>query len=337
MSTATLTAQDQLTRYAAVAWRPGELIEVRCLPAMRDGDGAPVSFWTKAEDLPARRERLEALNVQSMNVYAGILPRAKEGGKSDADCAGGFAVWQDFDGADPRAAWKTATAAGLPAPSMVINSGHGAHLIWALAERTDAAAISALVGDMAALLGSDSSVRNPSRILRLPGFVNWKAPVADAVLMFADPDRRYAFDALRAAVPVPKRQETPARGPDAPEGPAQGPATRLERARRYVATIEGSGKGGRTGKAFKVAAVLVNDYGLSEPDALTILAGWDRAANSPPIVQDYGPGELPKILQNARRYAKHPAGEKADAPQRGTGAFVRPGIAPRRDSRRNRG
>ena len=195
------------------------LIEVRCLPAMRDGDGAPVSFWTKAEDLPARRERLEALNVQGMNVYAGILPRAKEGGKSDADCAGGFAVWADFDGMDPRAAWKTATAAGLPAPSMVINSGHGAHLIWALAERTDAAMISALVGDMAARLGSDSSVRNPSRILRLPGFVNWKAPVADAVLMFADPARRYAFDALRAAVPVPRRQETPPRAPDAAGAP----------------------------------------------------------------------------------------------------------------------
>jgi KaiC/GvpD/RAD55 family RecA-like ATPase len=33
-------------------------------------------------------------------------------------------------------------------------------------------------------------------------------------------------------------------------------------------------------------------------------------------VQDYGPDELPKILHNARRYAKHPAGEKADAPLR---------------------
>ncbi len=255
MSTATLTAQDQLTRYAAVAWRPAELIEVRCLPAMRDGDGAPVSFWVKAEDLPGKYERLEALNVQGMNVYAGILPRAKEGGKSDADCAGGFAVWQDFDGMDPRAAWKTATAAGLPAPSMVINSGHGAHLIWALAERTDPAAISALVGDLAARLGSDSSVRNPSRILRLPGFVNWKPPVADAVLMFADPDRRYAFDALRAAVPVPERQ---APAPDAPQGtPARTGGNSKTRRTSWNARESISPQWNRRGKARGINAVFV--------------------------------------------------------------------------------
>jgi len=64
-----------------------------------------------------------------------------------------------------------------------------------------------------------------------------------------------------------------------------------------------------------VATVLVNDYALTDAEALPILEGWDRAANRPPIAQDYGPGEVRKIIANARRYAKHPRGEKAaDAP-----------------------
>ncbi len=183
MNTVTLTAQDQLSIYANLVWRPDDLIEVRCLPNERDSQDKPVVFWTKAGGLPACHKRLADINAKGFNCYVGILPRKAKGGKSDADCLGGFVIWCDFDNTDPRDAWRKATAAGLPSPSMVINSGHGAHLFWSLTERTDPAAISALVADLAALLCSDPTVKNPSRILRLPGFTNWKPPIANAVLL----------------------------------------------------------------------------------------------------------------------------------------------------------
>jgi hypothetical protein len=311
MSTETLThstgsgraAQDQLTQYAAIAWRPGEIIEVRCIPAKREGPGAPVSFWCRAEDLAGQRERLEALNVQEMNVYAGILPRKSEGGKTDADCAGGFAAWADFDGADPREAWRKATAAGLPRPSMAVHSGHGAHLFWALTERTDPAAISALVGDLAALLGSDATVRNPSRILRLPGFKNWKAPVAESALLHADAACRYDFAALRAAVPilVPAVEQYCGDG-NRPESAA----SVLRRATAYMATVPGTSVGGRNQAAFRCAANLRQDFGLSDADAWPLLADWNRK-NLPPLNEK----ELRAVFQSAGRHAKHAPGEKA--------------------------
>ncbi len=211
-----------------------------------------------------------------------------------------------------------ATEAGLPRPTMAVGSGHGAHLFWRLAERTEPGKLSALVGDLADLLGSDPSVKNPSRILRLPGFMNHKKPAAACELLFADPDRRYHFDELRRLVPRPeeKRDIPSDPSPNRLDGTPQSPerVQLIERARRYVEKIEGSGKGGRTGRAFKVAAVLVNDYGLADGDALAILTDWDRAANSPPIEGDssYKPGELSRILANARRYAKKPPGDKAE-------------------------
>ena len=288
-------ARAQLAAYAAVAWAPEELVEVRCLPTERQGGPRPKSLWLTAAELPDAAEPLEALNARGLNVYAGILPRRAKGGKADADCAPGRVVWADFDHTTPRAAWKKARAAGLPRPTMAVNSGHGAHLFWKLTEPADPAELSELVGSVARLCGSDASVRNPSRILRLPGLTNLKPPEAPCVLLYADPERTYTPDVLRAEAD---------------------PAAALERARRYASTVEGRGKGGRTNTAFRVACALVRDFALTDAEALPVLEAWDRAANVPPIPDDYGPEELAKILRNARRYGKHAEGTKTRAMDR---------------------
>ncbi|MBM4078136.1 MAG: hypothetical protein FJ278_00430 [Planctomycetes bacterium] len=304
-----LGLQGQLERYAAVAWQPDDVIEVRALPTQRDGGPRPMSFWTRAEELPKCSERMEALNAGGLNIYAGILPRKAEGGTTDADCLGGWVVWADFDGQDPRTCWTLAAEKKLPNPSMVVNSGHGTHLFWALKERVDATEVSELVKDLAHYLGSDPHVANPSRILRLPGLMNLKEPPAKCVLLYAKPDDRQDFAYLRYFVPSAGLQDEQPRTPKPKTPVAQEDV--IERARRYVATIEGSGPGGRRTKAYKVAVVLVNDFALGDSEALSILAGWDSAANRPPIAESYGHKELETLLRNARRYAKRPAGEKA--------------------------
>ena len=303
-----MNTQQQLERYASVAWQPGDVVEVRALPTERGGTPAPSSEWFDAGSIAAQASVFGDMNANGSNLYAGILPRQATGGTTDADVAIGRIVWADLDGVGPRAAWKLVEAKRLPAPSMVVNSGHGTHLFWALADASPATDVSALVGDLAGLLGSDASVRNPSRILRLPGFTNHKPPAAPCELMYAKPDERYDLDVLRLAVPEPEKPATPTR-------PVEGTAS-VERARRYLATIEGDVQGGRTTKAYRAAAVLVNDMAIDDGTALSLLAGWDSAANSPPIESDE-PGELRRIVEHAHKYAKKPRGCKVPVADNG--------------------
>ncbi len=317
MNVGTMTTADTLALYAEAVWTPTDLIEIRCFPQKRqNGHAAPVSRWLPAETLHMKAEELATLNASGLNVTAGVLPRDKEGGRADEDTLAGWVLWADLDGIEPREAWTRAKSAGLPSPSTVVNSGHGVHLYWKLQAAIEPAILSKAVEDLAALLESDSSVKNPSRILRLPGFQNLKDPVAPVELLYAKPELQYSWDEIRAVIPRTvaeiARHTVPANGGTVYQGGER--EALIEQARRYVAKIEGAAPGGRTTKAFRVAAVLQNDYGLSEGEALPILSGWDSTANNPAIQNDpqYGLDELANIMKNARKHAKKAPGRLAD-------------------------
>ena len=298
--TALATGRDALAAYAQALWAPRDLIEIRPLPP-----NSGRRCWLRAEELPDQFERLEAENAAGANLYAGVLPRRADGGGADADCLPGMVVWLDFDHVEPRNAWRRVVGRGLPKPTLVVNSGHGAHVYYGLTERADSAEIVALVHDLAVYVGSDPAVANASRILRLPGFLNHKAPPAPCELLHVDEAARYSLQALREAVPPP---EVPRPAPDAPTATV-GPSTgAVERARRYVATVPGAAEGGRSAPAYRVACVLSRDFALPDGDAWPILAGWNSAANRPPLDDR----ELRGILRNAAHYGKKPTGCRAD-------------------------
>jgi ABC-type glutathione transport system ATPase component len=54
---------------------------------------------------------------------------------------------------------------------------------------------------------------------------------------------------------------------------------------------------------------MVNDFALSLADAAGIVAGWNQAANSPPLDEK----ELAAVMANAAKYAKKATGHKATA------------------------
>jgi hypothetical protein len=87
------------------------------------------------------------------------------------------------------------------------------------------------------------------------------------------------------------------------------PLPRIEndshRAAAYVRTIPSASEGCRNDEAFRVAAILVNDFALDECEAWRILAEWN-SGNLPPLLED----ELRKVLASAQKNAKHPKGEK---------------------------
>ena len=319
MSDDTMTAADTLALFAEAIWSPTDLLEIRCFPQKRkNGPAAPVSLWLLAETLHTKAENLEALNKAGLNVSVGVLPRREEGDKSDDDTLPGWVLWADLDDIEPKEAWSRITSAGLPKPSAVVNSGHGIHAYFRLKSPVEPANLSEAVGDLAVLLESDPSVKNPSRIMRLPGFRNLKDPVASVELLHAEPEVQYEWDEIRAL--IPRREAKNAhhvvpqdRGKSRHQCGDRGEV--IERARRYIATIPGENPGGRTTRAFRVAAALRNDFGLSEGEALPLLVGWDSAANTPSIASDpkYGHDELASILKNAAKHAKRAPGRLADS------------------------
>ncbi|HRU07653.1 MAG TPA: primase C-terminal domain-containing protein, partial [Candidatus Brocadiia bacterium] len=320
----TWTTPEALADYVGFVWAPDDLIELRPLPAQR-GDRCPwPRQWIPAADLLGMADDLAAGNREGANIYAGVMPRKAKGAGTDADCLPGRVVWADFDGVKPREAWRTIEAAGLPLPGMVLNSGHGSHAYWRLTELTEPERVSRIVASLAAVLGSDCTVKNPSRIMRLPGFLNHKAPAAACELLYCEPGRTVDAGALAATLarfldahkPIeagarPSGHEAAAKAVEGTRDAAPGNgAGSLQRAAAYVATVEGSPAGGRNAAGFRVACLLLRDFGLSEGDAWALLATWN-ARNAPPLDER----ELRAVLQSARKHGRHETGQKLNAPR----------------------
>lgn len=81
--------------------------------------------------------------------------------------------------------------------------------------------------------------------------------------------------------------------------------TNDSRASAYIASIPGAAEGSRNHAAFRVAAVLANDFALPDDQALPLLQSWN-ARNTPPL----GDKELQTCLKSAGRNAKKPHGAK---------------------------
>ena len=178
---------NPLAIYTACVFEPDDIVEVRLLPSKE-------SFWRKAAELPAFEATLMAKNRQRENIYLGINPRSRVGGKEAADVALARSILVDFDDITVDEARDRLQRSGLPQPTMTIASGHGVHLIWKLAEpMIDLSKWREIQKRLIAKLGSDSSIHDPPRILRLPGFANCKRePFVPCEIVEAVPSRVHA-------------------------------------------------------------------------------------------------------------------------------------------------
>ena len=134
------------------------------------------------DQLEELASRAEALNrVEGCNVYLGAALRkpgtAPDRRASDAAFHSAPFAWADIDDDCVGAAIQATKSAGAP-PTMTVVTGRHPHLRaqlwWRLAEaERDAAAIKALCSGIGLALGGDSTVSNPSRVLRLGGSIAW--------------------------------------------------------------------------------------------------------------------------------------------------------------------
>ncbi|HEV7299817.1 MAG TPA: DNA-primase RepB domain-containing protein [Tepidisphaeraceae bacterium] len=204
------STRAQVAAFAEAMYERDDVLEVRRLPTRK---GTLASRWTTAAKLPAAVPSLLADNASGLNVYVGVNPRTGHGQRNAAGVTLSRSFVLDIDHTRDLAAVRAMLAQvliehdgermPLPPPSAIVDSGHGFWFWWRLAEEMRELYVRTLALDMlVTMTGTDPSVSDSARIARLPGFTNWKEPVARSVLIEVTPGLMYsngsAFDLLMA-------------------------------------------------------------------------------------------------------------------------------------------
>lgn len=133
------------------------------LRAVKKGRGAKLI----GDDL----SRAEKLNSQGYDIYSVI----NDGGDKDADITRCPALFVEFDDKPKDFQLNFWKSYGLPEPTLVVDSGNKSlHTYWALTEPIHPETWSTLQRGLVEWVGSDPACVNPSRCMRVPGFIHQK-------------------------------------------------------------------------------------------------------------------------------------------------------------------
>lgn len=184
----------------------------------------------------------------------------------------------------------------LPAPFCVLHtSADRAQVLWRVSGFTPETA-ERLQKHLARELGGDAAATSAAQMARLPGFYNHKHDPPPCV------DVDYG-DTTRIYTPghFPSVPDVPPRTPAARHG-GHRPSDRVERARRYVASVPPAIEGAHGDRhTFRVCCRLVRGFGLTDTDALRLLTEWNVRCQPP-----WSERELQAKLRHARRYGREP-------------------------------
>lgn len=241
-------ATDESGRWRDVLFEPGDVVELRCLPARAVTDAnAPLRFmpnmtahrkrlfrWEFAEDIEFAVNTLAEMNTGvatwwgvpqptakgwadvtvrasvPLNIYAGPNPRIAKGCSKSGDVLLARNLFVDIDNITVESALMRLPLTGLPMPTMIVVSGKGVHFYWRLTDPiTDLLLWTRLQKRLIRLLGSDEAVHDPARVMRLPGFRNVNKK-ARCFIHDADPARRYALADIERHLPtLPAAENAP--------------------------------------------------------------------------------------------------------------------------------
>jgi len=200
---------SQCIDFLGAIFEPEDIIEFRPLPPSAGRRWSPLS---EIPDIVDWLQRVNADEQQRVHGYFGANPRKEKGASQAEGVKLARCVFADFDGGtDYEDALSRIKAADLPWPTAILESGGGIHAWWRLDQpMTDAEAWHVRMKAIASALGSDQSICDWPRIMRLPGFINWKHEQRPlSVLKDCDPTRVYpltrlARQAVQSVVVQPK-------------------------------------------------------------------------------------------------------------------------------------
>lgn len=247
-----MDAKTELETYLTAVFEPTDLVEVRCFHRVK-GQGVR-QFWKPAREVPSLLPMLGGLNTEGeFNVYVGGNPRLREAG-SEADVALARCLFADWDDLLPPDAAARIAGAGLPPASLIVDSGHGVHAYWRLASPlTDMETWKAAQLKLIGIAGSDPKIKDPPRVMRLPGFINFADPEKDegdanCSIIAQDLSLRYEFAQVVGDITLAE----PPRGPSRPPSNTLDQFAALSRSTVQFC-LAGAGEGERNSRLFSAA------------------------------------------------------------------------------------
>lgn len=146
-------------------------------------------------------DQILELNAAGWNAFVGVNPRASISDGKRRNIVGVSALPLDIDtkktGAQVDRIVAMLAQIGLP-PNVVVNSGNGGHL-YLLLDRFETPDTAEPVGKRLVQWTNTDHVWDATRVLRLPGTVNWKTPPTPCYLAHVD-GNRYTLAAIVAAL-----------------------------------------------------------------------------------------------------------------------------------------
>jgi hypothetical protein len=288
----TAPAEHDVSRYIECVFDLDDMVEVRSIrnrnekPEVKQG-------WHKATSLLECVPRFVDFNADGWNIYVGANPRPRKGATGDDNIVIARTLFADFDKGctieEARRRWETA---GLPEPTLIINSGHGVHPYWRFAEPlTDLRLWTQLQRQLIAAVGSDAAIHNPERVMRLPGFENLKSDPVPCYVLDADPARGYSVEELKRVL-----------GQYAPAGQGN---FRASASNQVNCTAECIIADGERNSTLTSLGGVMRRAGMGESELCEALDAINRRRCRPVLSDE----EVRRIAQSVSRYA--PAEKKA--------------------------
>lgn len=191
----------------------GEFFLIRYQPTIENPDAkvTPVMLWTLQQirdDWSSIETELTRQNqTKVFNIHPCVNPRfrkPKRRGKN-SDVSHFMALWVDVDFHDAEAEtrkrfWDTVkifTEAGIP-PSIIVESGHGLHAYWLLDKPYLIKEARPCCAGIQDTFQTSDMINDPSRVLRMPGTVNWKDAKHPATCRVIEATyKRYPLEAFK--------------------------------------------------------------------------------------------------------------------------------------------
>lgn len=203
------TQKAQILDLVGTLFEPADRLEVRLPNAGGGCDRSPI--FIDARDVGEIVTRIIADNLGGRHAFFSVCPRSRDAGGADAVALARF-QWADFDDRLLMEALEAVKAAGLPMPTLVVQSGRGCHVYWLLDQpQHDLVAWAQRQRWIAYALAADPKIANghANGMSRLAGTLNPK-PEAEgrfAEIVENDPDRRYRLDQLVPSSAMPTEEQ----------------------------------------------------------------------------------------------------------------------------------
>ncbi len=137
------------------------------------GDGVFFDVRPHPSSITFEKDLESAVQLAKESSFIGLLPRRREGSKTQDVVLKGNVVWVDIDSPNALGLIEaTLRPLGL-APTIVMSSGHGYWFYWKLVDLSSLLIIEKINRGLSALLGGDAC-HDRTRICRVPGSFNTK-------------------------------------------------------------------------------------------------------------------------------------------------------------------